>query len=767
MSLDDELPVEVVLERERNWNAPRPRWHRQPSHGHSNSLSPMPSSPTGSASSHTSPLSNGRVRSVSLRAPATAKGESPVHQDRLRSSPSGLSNGNNTLRAKVSPPRHGIPANSPIPHPELRRPASYAGRSQSQMESSPHSPTGQQFSDKEMPTRLPTPTSTSRLSYHFPRSHPPLSPIELDKEPMDRSAIPRRIPSSPTLDSRPPSRASGSIRISHIPVRASPKKVLPGSTPSKDSPEGTTKGRKRGASTSIDATERTLPRIDVESNASPVDDARRDEPISGTFVDIMSCLDIHLLNLVLETDEESLPQESTPTIRTVLPPSVDNTIYYAPASRSSSPLITLRPSSADNDEARLQKALASPPAVVQELSPPPSPPSDLSSSHSNAEPASSVLSTPPRRSSFSTSRVEFQTPSPPKGLPELPGPPSSSEDEQVMERTPLRYNDTAPSDLTAMKTPKPPGGWTSTPTPARPNGRDAHPRTQALSEESDDSQYDSGLATPVASLSRATSMALQTPAPPGAWLATPAPRKSILRVRFDTESLAPGQSMAGSAVEAFNGSSSNPKDSATSRQMNGSAKPNSLAVNIDNSDYRPRTPTPTPTTPVPASVSPRRHRKSPSIRVVDAFGRAMLSEELTVDKDQKGPNSPDATSRSKIRIVDAMGREVTETIEPSDYSQTDEDSIPLEHSEALTRVRRGLADLAEGLSDMDKSGDQTKIDQGRLDELDDVSRVARETRSKLSQTLKMAQNSEDSLRSKFGSLRASMKKSKFLVSDIA
>jgi serine/arginine repetitive matrix protein 2 len=40
------------------------------------------------------------------------------------------------------------------------------------------------------------------------------------------------------------------------------------------------------------------------------------------------------------------------------------------------------------------------------------------------------LSTPPRPS-FSTSKIEFETHPPPKGLPELPDPPSSSENETV------------------------------------------------------------------------------------------------------------------------------------------------------------------------------------------------------------------------------------------------------------------------------------------------------------------------------------------------
>src|SRR5713101_9390643 len=76
------------------------------------------------------------------------------------------------------------------------------------------------------------------------------------------------------------------------------------------------------------------------------------------------------------------------------------------------------------------------------------------------------LSTP--RPSLSTSKIEFETPPPPKGLPELPGPPSSSEDEteSIDIASPNRQSD-VPLSLNVTKPPRVPGAWAATPAPAR------------------------------------------------------------------------------------------------------------------------------------------------------------------------------------------------------------------------------------------------------------------------------------------------------------
>ncbi len=76
------------------------------------------------------------------------------------------------------------------------------------------------------------------------------------------------------------------------------------------------------------------------------------------------------------------------------------------------------------------------------------------------------LSTPPCPS-LSASKIEFETPPPPKGLPELTGPPSSSEDEMESIDIPSldRQNNVLLS-LNVTKTPRVPGAWAATRVPA-------------------------------------------------------------------------------------------------------------------------------------------------------------------------------------------------------------------------------------------------------------------------------------------------------------
>lgn len=404
-----------------------------------------------------------------------------------------------------------------------------------------------------------------------------------------------------------------------------------------------------------------------------------------------------------------------------------------------------------NDESRLQKAISSHYTTstpvntdaisksLQDISPPPSPPINQPQQASQSS-AHSFLSTPPRPSSFNASRLEFQTPSPPKGLPELPEPPSSSEgdddrQEDERERTPIRD---LRSDLTTMKTPRPPGAWASTPAPrsyhepppedepedeqARTPVRDLRsdsstmktprapgawastpapphrePPSQSHSYTGDtDTECESGLATPVASLSRASSLPPQTPAPPGGWMATPAARKSILKVRFDTHAPSTEQSLSNDAIESndFVDGIVN----ASWRTENVSVDTSAPAIKIEEPEARTRTPEP-PSTPVSPSRSPRRSppRKSPSIRVLDAFGREQVAE----DKSSQVLNTP--RNKSGIRVVDAMGRDIEDSVEQSTLSEADaKDSPPLKHSEALVRVRQGLSDLAQGLDEMNR-----------------------------------------------------------------
>jgi len=354
--------------------------------------------------------------------------------------------------------------------------------------------------------------------------------------------------------------------------------------------------------------------------------------------------------------------EKTPTLRTAL---------SLPS--ESSPV-----RSSLEDEERISKLVASPP------SPPPSPPSGETSS---------VPATPPRRSSFSTSKVEFQTPSPPKGgLPDLPGPPSETSDDTedvADDHTPVHMNGNGIGNLSNMKTPKPPGGW-FTPAPKRQNGL---LRAQSLPEE--ETTTESGLATPVASLSRSHSIPPQTPALPGAWMATPF-KKSV---RFDH----PDSSMETETETAETTDSRAEYNPLTPEPESESeaAVVSTVQTNGDKDSTPPVEVKKEDTPPLPAAVtqlrSPRREKTV--IRMVDEFGRERNAEE-SVDTEKRSLRESPRKNKSTIRMVDSMGHAIDESIISEQPSEIE--SIPLTRTQALERVRKGLSDLAQGFGNQER-----------------------------------------------------------------
>ena len=66
------------------------------------------------------------------------------------------------------------------------------------------------------------------------------------------------------------------------------------------------------------------------------------------------------------------------------------------------------------------------------------------------------------------------------------------------------------------------------------------------------------------------------------------------------------------------------------------------------------------------------------------------------------PISGTPRSKSLVKIVDAMGREVEEVVETAGNESKNEEDTPLSHNEALRRVRRSIADLASGLNEVDR-----------------------------------------------------------------
>jgi serine/arginine repetitive matrix protein 2 len=344
----------------------------------------------------------------------------------------------------------------------------------------------------------------------------------------------------------------------------------------------------------------------------------------------------------------------------------------------------------NDDEARLQKALARS-SSFDKSSPTPWPPPP-------PEP-SLALTTPPRRQSSNSPKVEFETPPPPKGLPELPGPPSSEDERDEEKDWTLAVLAAEPHlDFSSAKTPKPPGAWTSTPLPSR---RDPLVRAHTLSDSDGfgESTSESGLVTPVASLSRASSLPAQTPVPPGAWLATPGPerRRSVLKVRFDVESeqspsdvVANGHAHVGDSNGHQTESPSESSFEVSTPKAQANGLPGQAEVKEQEVDALV----------TPRSTPPPSLRKSPSIRVVDAFGREQMPDHVV--QDPALPVSSTPRNKSSVRIVDAMGREVEEVVETTTSQGKSNGDIILDHNEALRRVRQSISDLASGLGEVDR-----------------------------------------------------------------
>ncbi|KAK0437520.1 hypothetical protein EV421DRAFT_1016319 [Armillaria borealis] len=420
----------------------------------------------------------------------------------------------------------------------------------------------------------------------------------------------------------------------------------------------------------------------------------RDKPVSSQTAERSNAYD----GQSTDTDGEDLPQESTPTLKTT-------TLVRSQAEERRSPSPQLW-SQTIQDEPRSYRP-ADPPDT-----PPPSSPLSQPSTPPTPPSSEPLFAAHHRRSSFS--QLEYHTISPPKGLPELPGPPSSgSEDEQDAEPV---------GQVTLLKTPRPPGAWAHTPAP-----RLARSNSLPVDEES---LQDGGPASPENStpLARTTSLPPQTPAPPGGWLMTP--KKSV---RFDPPPAESDQSGAditqNSSTGFYDEPTRNEQRSSRTTKENGILKPSSV-LNIDNN---------IPDIP-PTPVSPSKSRRMPTVNFVDEYG-----QEQKPDKSHSSPRN-----RSAVRIVDAMGREVDDSTVSLEG--------PLTRTEAVTHMRQSLSQIAQDLEDVCQSS--SDIDMTRLAELEQASRASRNKREDLARKLHHA---DEDVRRKVVSLRESMNKSKTLV----
>ena len=364
----------------------------------------------------------------------------------------------------------------------------------------------------------------------------------------------------------------------------------------------------------------------------------------------------------------------------------------------------------------------------------PSPP------HLDAAP-SLELSTPPRRPSFNTSKIEFQTPSPPKGLPELPGPPSEDDTANVDTLLASRESEGLPN-LTAAKTPRPPGAWAATPAPVPAPARSQtpqpttssirHSRTRSNSlPQPFYTEIHSSMATPTPHVG---TLPARTPAPPGGWFSTPSSlrRKSLMKVRFETTPSDSTVSDADATVKDdkrvevslpeanwdITSQSQGASESMSEPSFNNveSSSP-AQALSISTSAVDQKEGGPAANSPLDSancttlgSSSRRRLRRTPSVRLVDEYGRAQ--EEFPSTPSRKDVREQSASLRmpgggplktprnASVRIVDAMGQELEDPSEQNDSEDTVTE-IRYTRQEALERMKRAVADLREGLDNVD------------------------------------------------------------------
>ncbi|KAL0072804.1 hypothetical protein AAF712_000567 [Marasmius tenuissimus] len=687
---DREIQHEIEHERERNWNSPRPHWHARSRTNSDASIPPSPSpSPVPTTPTNPSPYLHRSTSSYRLRTESL--------KDKVTRSPG----------SSHSPGTHSIPRPSSRLSSTKDSPRSHSPTISLRFPSFPARPSSPTPSlHKKDPSKIASPSS----SFSFPRSRTPLLDDSV-------SNIPRLQGHSRTLSSPSASpHRSRSNRPSLIPTPAKGKGRETGPVPSVPSE----RPRPSYSSPSIPTVVVDTAESDVQDEGPRVEDDQSTGKHSYTLLDL-------ILTQFTDTDEEGrLAEERTPVVKPTaslpsdsemdIASSAEEPVSEAPVqaeggvssvSMSMSLTQVYSPVHMSKDEERLQKVLSSPDisfdetilqtAIASPPSPPPSPPSEAPSTpEEQTRPFFEPSTTPPRRESFSSSTLPLQTPSPPKGLPDLPGPPSSDDDTDSVE-------DNGPHELksintTALKTPKPPGAWSYTPAPQRQNGL---LRSHSLPQLEEEPQYDSGLATPVASLSRASSVPLKTPALPGGWLTTPYPKS----VRFETEeSVATDQSalVSDSSVEPeanLRGASERlkqlaaaPADESTKERME------DITIKMEKDTSTSSIATPPPS----ATVSPKPKSPGRKINILDEYGRELRDsgEDVKPKSKNKKKERQASTPKSSVRIVDAMGREIDDTQSEEPTVDGNTNGEQLSRTEALSLLRDGLQDLQRGFDDL-------------------------------------------------------------------
>ncbi|KZT67202.1 hypothetical protein DAEQUDRAFT_408343 [Daedalea quercina L-15889] len=667
VSVEPEEEKEVEHERERNWNSPRPKWSEQPHH-HGRSPSPMPASTPPASAKAVGP----RERKDSTASLAQVSGRQRTQS--LRSSPVPAASAHARTRTQSSIPAD-LKGKAPLKPWSPAHSLNVPDKSPEQPSRSP-SPVHPARADGE--SRSHTPGHRSRFGWTFPVNRTQLPPLELDTEPDSpeklRTAAKSRLSlKSPAAGSHLP-RPASALGDAPASKRGHRRSVTELSKPTGPVPPASD-GDERGD-------EEDGMHIEVESGSDtePDEDAQTESPFPSFHAESQ-------MDAVFASDEESPPATSTPTARPVPLP------LSAPSSPSPSAHHRHNDTNANDGGA--------PSRVMRPESPPATP--------AHTTPASVfTLQTPPRRSpgngssTMSSAKLEFKTPSPPRGMPDLPDPPSFATDEGEGEgegeddHTPVTTS--APGNLTMMKTPRPPGAWAATPDvrhtdadATATHGAEGSSASSVLVNTPDGPAKVDVVATPGPGAPHANATATwpRTPAPPGAWLQTPGGgpasvrRRSILKVRFDVESETTASDVGEREPSAESRRRALPAEWNPDSSAEGALAMPPVAVPSGSADGKEAPETPPPRR--ESAVSrPFRSPGSVSVRIVDAFGREIKPEqeeqtprapkearqevparpktpERKAQQSKTGPTAPPTPrSRSTVRIVDAMGREVAE-----------------------------------------------------------------------------------------------------------
>ncbi|KAH9030630.1 hypothetical protein EDB85DRAFT_1412965 [Lactarius pseudohatsudake] len=305
---------------------------------------------------------------------------------------------------------------------------------------------------------------------------------------------------------------------------------------------------------------------------------------------------------------------------------------------------------------------------------------------------------------------KLHSPSPPEDLPlpELPGPPSEDDtgDNSFATRTNGDLN------LTTARTPRPPGAWAATPAPAPARSQIPQPTLSSIGHSRTRSnslpqpsftEIRSSMATPTPTLTHAGTLPARTPAPPGGWFSTPGSlrQRSLMKVRFETTPSGSAVSDGDATVKDDNGVEtsipqanwdvtpplgpthgiSESMSEPSFNNVKSSSPALALSMSASGDDRKEDDPVAGPPVgPVDGtavgSPSRRKLRRTPSVRLVDEYGRA--KEDFLSTPSRKNVREHSAFMRmpgsgalktprnASVRILDAMGHELEEPSEQND-----------------------------------------------------------------------------------------------------